>query len=162
MKEKLKLRKIGFRVVLFVLFGFVFIQANSYPKESKQLPQLIAISTLIMILISLIVDFTKKKKTEGEMTGVDDTELTVLDESAKKERGKRFYNAWGIILISTAIGYLGGFLFSTLFLFIGFALLFGPKKNLFRNIVITVTMTIAIYLTFQWIMKVPLLEGILW
>ena len=115
-----------------------------------------------MILISLIVDLTKKKTVGGGLTGIDDTELTVLDESAKRERIKRFYKAWGIILVSTAIGFLGGFLFCVLFLFIGFAVLFGPKKKLLRNIVTAVAMTITFYFTFQWIMMVPLLEGVLW
>ena len=161
MNQKLNLKDVWFKLLLLVLFGFLLLQAASFPRESKQIPQIVAILTLIMILISLIVDFFKKKTAEGELTGVDDTELTVLDESAKKERRKRFYKAWGIILISTAIGFLGGFLFCTLFLFIGFAVLFGPKKNLFRNIVIAFAMTMVFYLTFQWIMMVPLLGGIL-
>jgi hypothetical protein len=59
------------------------------------------------------------------------------------------------------MGFLGGFLFSTFFLFMGFAIFFGGKKNLIKNVVISVLMTILIYLSFQWIMGVPLLTGIL-
>jgi hypothetical protein len=138
--------------------------AIPYPEKSKQFPQLIAVFSIIMIVISLMIDLTRKETGVGEIADVGDTELKILDETTKKARRKRFYQAWGIILISTAIGFLGGFLFSTFSLFVGFALFFGKRtrKYLFKNIFIAVVMTILIYVAFQWIMGVPLLTGILW
>jgi len=88
--------------------------------------------------------------------------VTILDEATKRARKQRFYKAWGIILVSSAVGFLGGFLFSTLFFFLGFALFFGERKNLIKNIAIAVGMTILIYVSFEKVMLVPLLEGILW
>jgi hypothetical protein len=98
----------------------------------------------------------------GELTDVDEAEVKVLDEETKKARKQRFYKAWGIIIVSSAVGFLGGFLFSTFFYFLGFALFFGERKNLVKNILLAVAMTAVIYVTFETIMGVPLLEGILW
>jgi hypothetical protein len=162
MKEKLKLTEVKFKLALFVLFILLYIFAIPYPGKSKQFPQLIAVFSLMMIVISLIVDFTRKEPVAKVVADVDDTELKVLDDKAKRTKRKRFYRAWEIILVSTAVGFLGGFLFSTFFYFIGFALFFGERKHLIKNIVISVFMTIIIYLLFQWIMGVPLLTGVFW
>ena len=162
MIEKLKLPEVRLKLVLFVFFVFLFLLSIPYPAKSKQFPQLIALFSLIMILISLVTDFAKKGAVAKEITDVDDTELKVIDETATRLRRKRFYRAWEIILVSTAAGFLGGFLFSSFFYFIGFAIFFGERKNLIKNLVIAGLMTLIMYLLFQWIMKVPLLTGILW
>jgi hypothetical protein len=49
-----------------------------------------------------------------------------------------------------------------LFLFAGFALIFGQRKNIFKNMVVAVVMTICIYFVFEWLMSVPLLSGLFW
>jgi len=162
MKGRPKLTEIWFKLILLVFFTFFYLLSIPYPEKAKQFPQLIAIFSLIMIVISLMTDFIQKGKITKGIIGIDDGELKVLDEATVKERRKRFYQAWGIILVSTVIGFLGGFLFSTFFFFVGFALLFGKKKNLFKNTTITIAMTVVIYFIFQWIMGVPLLTGILW
>jgi len=162
MKEKLKLTEVWFKLVLLVFFGLFFLLAIPYPEKSKQFPQLIAIFSLIMVAISLITDFTRKGKVAEGIADVDDTELKVLDMTTQKTKRKRFYKAWTIILLSTAIGFLGGFLFTTFFIFIGFPLFFGRREKLSKNIFIAVLMTMIIYLSFQWIMGVPLLTGIFW
>jgi hypothetical protein len=161
MKEKAKLTEVWFKLVLFVLFGLFFLLAIPYPEKSKQFPQLIAIFSLSMIAISLMTDFIHKGKMAEGIADVDDTELRVLDATNQKTRRKRFYMAWGIILVSTAIGFLGGFLFTTFFLLMGFPLFFGEREHLFKNIFISVLMTMIIFFSFQWVMGVPLLEGIL-
>ena len=162
MKEKLKLTEVWFKLVLFVLFGLFFLLAIPYPEKSKEFPQLIALLSLIMTGISLIIDFTRKGKVAEGIADVDDTELKVLDAPTQKTKRKRFYKAWGIILVSTAIGFFGGFLFTTFFIFVGFALFFGRREKLFKNMLIAVLMTMIIYLSFQWIMGVPLLQGFIW
>jgi hypothetical protein len=162
MKEKLKLTEVWFKLVLFVLFGLFFLLAIPYPEKSKQFPQLIAIFSLIMIAISLMTDFIHKGKMAEGIADVDDTELRVLDATNQKTRRKRFYMAWGIILVSTAIGFLGGFLFTTFFLLMGFPLLFGERRNLFKNTVVAIAMTIIIFFIFQWIFEIPLLESFIW
>jgi hypothetical protein len=162
MKEKLKLPEVWFKLVLFLFFGLLFLLAIPYPEKSKRFPQLLAIFSLIMIVISLIIDFTRKGTVAEGIADVDDTELKILDDANQKTRRKRFYRAWEIILVSTAIGFLGGFLFTTFFLFMGFALFFGERKNLYKNTLIAVLMTIIIFFSFQWVMSVPLLAGLLW
>jgi len=58
MKEKLKLTEVWFKLVLLVFFILLYLFAIPYPEKSKQFPQLIAIFSLIMIVISLIINFT--------------------------------------------------------------------------------------------------------
>lgn len=115
MKEKLKLAEVWFKLVLFVFFILLYLLAIPYPEKSKQFPQLIAIFSLIMIVISLIMDFTRKGKVAEGIGDVDDTELKVLDNTTQKTKRESFYKAWGIIIVTTAIGFLGGFLFTTLY-----------------------------------------------
>ncbi len=162
MKEKLKLTDVQIKLALIVIFAFFFIYAIPFPQKSREFPQLLAVVSMILTAISLIFDFMKKEITAGEITDIDDTEVKVLDEETKKARKQRFYKAWGIIIFSSVCGFLGGFLFSTLFLFLGFSLFFGDRKNLIKNIVIAVGMTILTYVIFEKIMGVPLLEGLFW
>lgn len=162
MKEKFKLMEVWFKIVLLFVFSALYIMAIPYPEKSRQFPQLLAVITILMTVASLIVDFSRKETVMGEITDVDDTEVKVLDEETKRARKKRFKQAWAIILVSTGIGFLGGFLFSTFLYFIGFALIFGSRQKLVKNLVIAVLMTIFIYIIFQEVMSVPLLEGLLW
>ena len=162
MKEKLKLTEAWFKLILFVFFGLFFILAIPYPEKSKQFPQLIAVFSLIMIVISLVIDFTRKGRVAEGIADVDDAELKVLDAAIQKTKRKRFYKAWAIILISTATGFSGGFLFTTFFLLMGFALFFGERKNLFKNTVVAVAMTIVIFFIFQWVFEIPLLKSFIW
>ncbi len=162
MKEKLKLLDVQLKLALVIIFGFFYFYAIPFPEKSKAFPQLIAVISMIMVLISLFFDFTKQEIVHGEIIDVDDAEVKVLDEETKRARKQRFYKAWAIILVSSAVGFLGGFLFSTFFFFMGFTIFFGGKKDLVKNICIAVAMTALIYVCFEIIMGVPLLDGILW
>ena len=162
MKEKLKLLDVQLKLVLLIIFGFFYYSAIPFPEKSRSFPQLISVVSIIFVLISLFFDFTRQEIVHGEIIDVDDAEVKVLDEETKRARKRRFYKAWGIILVSSAVGFLGGFLFSTIFYFLGFTVLFGEKKDLVKNIAIAVAMTALIYVSFEMIMGVPLLEGILW
>lgn len=162
MKEKLKLIDVQIKLALIIIFGLFFIFSMPYPEKSRAFPQLLSVVSLIIVIISLTFDFTKKEIVIGELTDVDEAEVKVLDEETKRARKQRFYKAWAIIIVSSTLGFLGGFLFSTLFNFLGFTLLFGERKNLVKNILISVVMTAVIYVSFETIMGVPLLEGILW
>jgi uncharacterized protein YqhQ len=150
------------KFVLLIFFGLFYVLAIPYPEKSRQFPQLIALFSLAAIVASLIGDLMGKATVTAQIAQVDDTELTHIDEREKKDKKKRFYQAWGIILGSLAAGLLGGFLFTTLFLFAGFALIFGQRKNIFKNMVVAVVMTICIYFVFEWLMSVPLLSGLFW
>ena len=84
MKEKLRLTEVWFKLVLLVVFGLLFLLAIPYPEKSKQFPQLIALFSLIMIVISLIIDFTRKGTVAEGIADVDDTELKVFDDKTQK------------------------------------------------------------------------------
>ena len=50
---------------------------------------------------------TSERNSPGRDGDVD--ELKVLDVATRKAHRKRFYQAWVIILVSTGIGFPGGF-----------------------------------------------------
>jgi len=162
MEAKLLRTEVWFKLVLLVFFGFLYWLAIPYPEKSRQFPQLVALFSLILIVLSLVLDFARRGGVSGEVADVGDTELTIVDESVKRERTKRFCKAWAIILVSTAVGFWGGFLFSTFLFFVGSAFFFGKKENFWRNTLVAVGVTAIIYLVFQKIMGVPLLAGAFW
>lgn len=162
MLEKFKLTEVWLKIALLLVFSAFYVAALSFPEQSRQFPQLLAVAGLAMTAIALAMDFTSKRAVRTEISGVDDTELKVLDADALRARRKRYYLAWAIILFSTVIGYLGGFLFSAIGLFAGFALFFGSRAKLPRNLIAGVAMTIVVYLVFGVMMSVPLLNGVLW
>ena len=162
MKKRIHRGEVTFKLALLAFFALLYVLALPYPEKSKQFPQLLADFSFILIVISLVVDFTGRSIIAGEMTDAGETELKVPEEREKRSRRKRFYRAWGVILISTAIGFLGGFLFSTFSLFMGFALVFGERtgRGRMKNFVTAVAMTALIYFIFDRMMGVPLLGGI--
>lgn len=162
MKEKLKLMDVQIKLALAVIFIFAYFFSMPYPEKSRAFPQLISVVSLIFVVLSLFFDFKKKEVVAVQLTDIDDDEVKVLSAEEKLVRKQRFYKAWAIMIFSTLMGFLGGFLISAFFFFLCFAFVFGEKKKLVKNIVITVVMTIITYVIFEQIMGVPLLEGILW
>lgn len=158
MKETLKRLDVWCKIVLMLLFVILYGMARSYPAESRQFPQLIAVFTLVILVISLIRDFSGKTAPARESAEASDAGFQSTDQKQdRKERRKRLCLAWGMILVSTAIGFWGGFLITTFLLFIGFALFFGEKKHLLRNSITAILVTAVIYFVFEWVMRVPLL-----
>ena len=162
MKEKLKSTEVWFKIVLLFVFSGFFILAIPYPQESRQFPQLLAAISVVLTVIALAMNFLRAQVIAGEIDGVDDTELKVVDTATRLARRKRFYQAWAILLISTGIGFLGGFLFSAVLLFGGFGLASGRREDWVKNVIIAVAMTVVVYFIFGRIMAVPLLNGVLW
>jgi hypothetical protein len=162
MKEKLKSTEVWFKIVLLFVFSGFYILAIPFPQDSKQFPQLLAAISLALTVIALAMDLLRAQVVAGEIGDVDDTELKVLDAPTKKARRKRFYKAWAILIVSTGAGFLGGFLFSTVFLFAGFGLAFGRRENWVKNMIVAAGMTVLVYFVFGRIMAVPLLDGVLW
>lgn len=162
MKEKLKSTEVWFKIFLLFVFSGFFILAIPYPQESKEFPQLLAAISVVLTVIALAMDFLRAQVIAGEIDGVDDTELKVLDAPTKRARRRRFYQAWAILLVATGAGFLGGFLFSAIVLFAGFGIVSERRGNLGRNMIVAVAMTALVYVVFGRIMAVPLLNGILW
>jgi predicted lysophospholipase L1 biosynthesis ABC-type transport system permease subunit len=162
MIEKFRLTEVWCKIALLFVFSTFYFAAIPFPEKSKQFPQLLALVSLVMTVIALVLDFTRKHAVQAEISDVDDTELKVLDAGTKRERRKRYYQTWAIVIVSTGVGFLGGFLFSALCLFAGFGLISGSRQKLIRNTIVAVATTIVVYLVFGLVMKVPLLAGILW
>ena len=162
MKEKLKSAEVRFKIALLFVFSGFYILAIPYPQESRQFPQLLAAFSLILTVAALVIDFLRAHVIAGEIGDVDDTELKVVDTPTRMARRRRFYQAWAILLVSVGIGYLGGFLFSTVILFAGFGLVFGRRENWVKNVIVAAAMTVLVYFVFGRIMAVPLLNGVLW
>jgi hypothetical protein len=149
------------KIVLAFFFGLFYLLAIPYPDKSRQFPQLVALFSFIVTVVSLVRDFARGARA-AEIAQVDDTELTGVDDEHRKEKKKRFLRAWGIILASLGAGLLGGFLFATLFLFAGFGLIFGKRQDIVKNMLVAVAMTICVFCAFHWLMGVPLLSGLFW
>ena len=144
MKAMLKRLDVWCKMALMALFVLLIVMARSYPSESRQFPQLIAMFTLIVLVISLARDFFgKKTDASPESAEASDAGFQAADQ--------------GMIIISTGLGFWGGFLVTTFLLFMGFALFFGEKKHLVRNSFTAIAVTAVIYFIFEWIMRVPLL-----
>lgn len=160
--EKLKLPEFWCKLALLVVFAAFYLGARDYPEKARQFPQLLALVSLVLTVVSLAMDFLRKEAVAAEIGDVDDAELKAVGAEEKRARRGRFWTAWGIILASTGAGLLGGFLFTSLFLFVGAALLLGPRRKLARNLLISVAVTGLIYFVFQRLMSVPMLDGLLW
>ena len=89
----------------------------------------------------------------------EDAGYEVLEEGLRK---KRLRQTVVIILISLAIGYLGGVLLVVPFCYITFGIVLGQRKEIFKYIIVAIGVTVVTYLCFFSFMRVPLLEGILW
>jgi hypothetical protein len=150
------------KIALLAVFGAFYLAAASYPEKARQFPQLIAALSLLLTVISLGTDLLRRGPAAEVIGGVDDTELGTVAREEKRARRARFYKAWAILLASTAAGFLGGFLLTALLLFVGFALFFGSKGKLGRNLSVSVAVTAVIYVIFTRLMAVPLLDGLLW
>jgi len=162
MTKKHKLQDICFRLGLLALFAFFYVTASPFTLETKQFPQLIAICTMVVIILSLMADLKGKASAASEKTPKDHEKREVNDATTDGTSTRRFYEAWAIILVSTAIGFLGGFLFMVFLLFLGFGLRSVGRKKVLKTIIIAVLSTATIYYLFQSVVGIPLLDGILW
>jgi hypothetical protein len=149
------------KLALLFVFGAFYLLARSFPQESKQFPQLLAAISLVLTLVALAADFVRQGVTRGEVGGVDDTELKPVDPGTRSARSRRFWLAWAILLASAGVGVAGGFLFSVIGLFVGFALAFGGGEKRAGNLVVAAALTAAVYFVFGKLMGVPLMEGLL-
>ena len=161
MKEKFASTDFGCKVALLFIFGAFYLLARPFPEESRQFPQLLAAVSLLLTLIALAADLVRRGGTRGEIGDVDDTELKPVDPETRRLRRRRFWLAWAILLASAGVGLAGGFLYSVIGLFAGFALAFGSSEQRARNLVIAAALTAAVYFVFGKLMGVPWMEGLL-
>jgi len=163
MKAKFLLTEVWCKIALLFLFGGFYAAAIPFPEKARQFPQLIALVSFAMTVIALALDFLRPQDmAQAEISGVEDTELAVLDAATRRMRRSRYYKAWAVIIASTVVGVLGGFLFCAIGLFGGFVILFTAPEQRRRNAVIGGITTVVVYLVFGLVMKVPMLGGILW
>ena len=162
MRERLRSTETWCKIGLLFLFGACYVLALPFPEKSRQFPQLIALVSLGLTVIALVLDFTRKGALQAQFPGVDDAEVQVLDGPTRRAGRKRYYRAWAIVVVSTGVGILGGFLFSALFLVGGFSVLFGRRQDVKRNTLAGLAILAGVYILFGKLMGVPLLSGLLW
>jgi len=172
-----------FKLCLLVFLLLLIWVSRNYPEKSRLFPQLLGGITVIFIITSFIQGFLKPRhgdeKREVTQPGppssdireemlrqlkeaeekAEDAGYEVLEESMRK---KRLTQGVVIILVSLAIGYLGGFLLTVPFYFITFGVLHGNRNQALKYIFIAAAVTVATYLSFSSLMGVPLLRGLLW
>jgi hypothetical protein len=161
MKEKFASTDFWCKLALLFVFGAFYLLARPFPQEARQFPQLLAAISLLLTLVALAADFARQGVKHGEVGGVDDTELKPADPRTRSARSRRFWLAWAILLASAGVGLAGGFLYSVIGLFAGFALAFGGREKRTGNLFIAAVLTAAVYLVFGKLMGVPLMEGLL-
>ena len=162
MRERLRSTETWCKIGLLFLFGACYVLALPFPEKSRQIPQLLALVSLGLTVIALVLDFTRKGALQAQFPGVDDAEVQVLDGPTRRAGRKRYYRAWAIVVVSTGVGILGGFLFSALFLVGGFSVLFGRRQDVKRNTLAGLAILAGVYILFGKLMGVPLLSGLLW
>ena len=161
MKEKFASTDFWCKLALLFVFGAFYVLARPFPEESRQFPQLLAAISLLLTLAALAADLVQQGGTRGEIGDVDDTELKPVDAQTKSARSRRFWLAWTILLASAGAGLAGGFLYSVIGLFAGFALAFGSGEKRAGNLLVAAALTAAVYVVFGKLMGVPLLDGML-
>ncbi len=131
---------------LFSFFLLLLWESRRYPFESRLYPQVIGITTLVLLAISLWQHFrgTGQEKQDGPESSL---------------RRKRFLQTSLIIIFATALGYLGGFLLSVLCYYAAYALFQEDKAKLIRTLGIGIGLTVLFYISFGWFMNIPLLRG---
>lgn len=175
-----------FKFGILAFFLLLMWTGRTYPEESRLFPELLGTVTVIIIIVSLILDFVKTKvgkkavieeilPSEISSSDIREEKMRLIKEIEEKSeadvgyelleeglRKKRLRQAILIVLVSLMIGYLGGFLLTVPFYFIAFGTLYGQRKHILKYILIASGVTLLVYLFFTCLMGVPLLRGILW
>ncbi len=169
-----------FKVFLLAFFLFWMWTGRSYPEKSRLFPDLLSGAGIILIILSFITGLVKPKKQKigkAPLPSSDTREeklrwVKEMEEESEKdagfelleksERKRRLWQSILIVIISLAIGYLGGFLLIVPFYFITFGILHGKKKQTFRYVIIAFGVSLVVYGFFTSLMGVPLLKGICW
>lgn len=176
-----------FKFGLLAFFLLLMWTGRTYPEESRSYPELLFGVTVIFIIVSFIQDYIKSIKSKGEKKREEVKKpepppsdireeksrwIKEIEEKSEGEAGyellekglrkKRLWQSILIILVSLVIGYLGGFLLTVPFYFVGFGILHGQRKQTLKYIIIALGFTLVVYLFFTSLMGVPLLRGIFW
>lgn len=162
MKEKLRSTEIWCKIALVFIFAGFWVLAAPFPEKARHFPRLMAGFSLAMTVVSLLIDLCRRDYKATVIGDVDDTELKTVDDATRRERRGRFYRAWAITLVSVGVGFLGGFLLTCFLLFAGFAVVFGKRESLAKNLAVAAVVTAVVWYGFDRVMQVPLLDGLLW
>jgi hypothetical protein len=133
-----------FHLGLLGFFVLMMWQSRSYPFESRFYPQIVAVASIALILVSLGRRLWEKRENK---------------EAAKDVLGSRFFKISFVVALATFVGFIGGFIFSILGYYVGYALFQEDRSKIIRTLSIGVALSVLLYLSFDWLMKVPLLRG---
>jgi len=134
------------QLIVFTFFTLFLWKSFDYPFEVRLYPQVITLTGLTLVGLSL---FQHLKQGKGTAPMED-----VL-------RRARFYRISLILIAGIILGFLIGFLGSVLFYYIAYAYFQGERKKLPRNLLIGTSLTFFFYLLFGYFMGVPLFRGMI-
>lgn len=143
-----------FNASLLGIFITLSVLANQFSERAKKLPKFvlgIGILTLTFWMILYLIFPSVMKFIESQAE----------EEESEGGRHGRYYWAWVCIALSVLMGYLFGFIFVVPTAFLSYGLILGDTTRWVSLVMLMLVTTVLFYIGFYWILKIPILEGVL-
>ena len=159
MKSKDTVLEIIFRLGILGLVAALILIAQTFSRDSRMLPQIVGGTIIALVLLSFVIDIFAKP---GLKSPNGDKKETTANGTAGAASGrKRLYLSALVILVSLSGVCIAGIIVAVPATFITFALVLGGRKDLVRAVGISFIMTAAVYVTFKYMLNIPLFRGLL-
>lgn len=151
--EKLKNPIFLFNACLLIVFIILNLIANTYAEAARQFPRFVLGIGIVVLVCWMVIYFLFP----SAMRFIEAQEEVEEGDSGNPAR---YWLAWFCIGISVLIGYLFGFLFTVPSGFLSYGLVLGDRRKLLSLSILTVISTIIFYIGFDYILNIPLLQGV--
>jgi len=151
--EKLKNPIFLFNACLLIVFIILDLIANTYGESARQFPRFVLGIGIVVLVFWMVIYFLFP----SAMRFIEAQEEV---EGGDSRNPSRYWLAWFCIAISVLIGYLFGFLFTVPSGFLSYGLILGDRKKLLSLSILTVISTVIFYIAFDYILHIPLLQGV--
>lgn len=142
-------------VILFLLFGWSFMQATSFPERSAAFPKVISIAGMLLSVILIVRSFVgKNKNADKEMFNSKQKKMILLMTGL-------------IILYAVLINFVGFVIATIVFILVSGFLLYPEKitadnkKPVIMIVACAFILTLLIWYVFKNLLYVPLPAGAL-
>ena len=146
-----------FLLFIFLTFLFLLREAQHYPQESRNFPELIIWCTLLLSGSLLIIYFFIPSWKDAVVSPD-----AANEEKASTESEGRFFRGWICIAISLVAAFLFGFLFLIPAAFISYTAFLGQKGVFVKILFIALATAVVIYVVFDYFLGIPTLHGFFW
>ena len=149
-----------FQLVILGSSIFFLIITWSYPKGTRDFPEVLLYSIIFLCLVYLVFRFFFPKYFLYLVTpeSEEDEDEVVRARNLTKNR---FYLGWVTIGISVSILILFGFIFLIPVYFTTYTLLLGHRKALVRVSLVGLIITGVVYMIFGYFLYLPMIGGLL-